>query len=182
MDEAMLQGIGNQVNEAMKQMEAQLANLPPEQRAMVEEMMKEQMGGMGMSMDMPVLEVRKTGSGSWKSYDCNMAEMLEDGVKIQEICSVDFSDVDGSGAVRDSFLRMSGLLSKMFEAIPFGDMGSKNPMEMLEKLDGFPVRTVEFENGRAVSETVLDSSGESSIDPAIFEVPADYSRMDPFSP
>ncbi len=43
MDEAMVDDVSAQVSDAMKQMEAELANMPPEQRAMVEQMMKGRM-------------------------------------------------------------------------------------------------------------------------------------------
>ena len=182
MDEAMLEGIGDQVSAAMKEMEAQLAAMPPEQRAMVEQMMSDQMSGMGVSMDIPVIEIRKLGSGSWQSYDCMLTEMLEDGAKIQEICSVDFDEVDGSGGVRDSFTRMAGMLTKFYDAIPFGGQGVRNPMEMLDELEGFPVRAVDFENGKPVSEMILESTREEAIDATVFSLPSDYSRIDPFSP
>lgn len=182
MDEEMLEGVAAQVNDAMKELEAQLADLPPGQREMMEQMMREQMGGLGMTADMPVLEIRKLGSGRWQSYDCALTEMLEDGVKIQEICSVDYDEVDGSGDVRDSFLRMASLLSKLYDAIPFSGKGLRSPMEMLNELEGFPVRAVEFENGQPVRETILESTTEKAIDPGIFSVPPDYSRVDPFAP
>jgi hypothetical protein len=181
MDEAMLEGIGSHISEAMKEMEEQLAALPPEQREMVKQMMQEQMGGMGMAVEIPVLEIRQLGPGRWQSYDCKLAEMLEDGTKIQEICSVDYDEVDGSGDVRDSYMRMASLLSKLYDAIPFGGQGVRNPMDMLDKLDGFPVRAVEFENGQPVRETILESSREEAIEAVTFEVPSGYSRIDPLS-
>jgi hypothetical protein len=180
MDEAMLESMGEQVSAAMKEMEAQLAKLPPEQREMVRQMMSGQMGGMGMPTQVPVLEVRKLGADRWQSYDCTLAEMLEDGEKIQEICSVDFDEVDGAGALRESFLRMTGMLNKLYEEMPFGGEGARNPMEALDELDGFPVRTVDIENGKPVRETVLESSQQKAIDGDIFEAPSDYSRRDPF--
>ncbi len=182
MDEAMLEGISQQINQAMKEMEAELAKMPPEQRAMVEEMMKGQMGGMGMDMHIPVLEIREIGSGSYESYDCTLVEMFEDGVKIQEICTVDFSEVDGSGELRDSFVRMGTLLSKLYDSIPFAGEGIRNPMEMLDELKGFPVRAIEFEDGKAAVETVLESSKEMDIDANKFELPSGYSRIDPLAP
>jgi len=182
MDEAMLEGLSQQINEAMQEMQAELAKMPPEQRAMVEEMMKGQMGGMGMDVHIPVLEFREAGSGRYESYDCTLVEMLEDGVKIQEICTVDFSEVDGSGELRDSFVRMGTMLSKLYDSIPFAGEGVRNPMEMLDELKGFPVRAVEFEDGRAATETVLESSREMDIDADKFELPSGYSRIDPMAP
>ena len=182
MDEAMLEGIGNQINAAMQQMEAQLAAMPPEQRAMVEQMMKEQMGGMAADRAVPALEIRKIGKGSYKSWDCELSEMLENGRKIQEICSVDYDEVDGSGEVRASFVRMAGMLSKLYDSMPFPQQGVSNPMEMLNQMEGFPVRAVDFENGAAVSETVLESSKSQGIEGTMFALPDGYKRMDPFSP
>jgi hypothetical protein len=45
-DEAMLEEVSAQISDAMKEMEKQLAGMPPEQRAMVEQMMKGRMQGM----------------------------------------------------------------------------------------------------------------------------------------
>jgi len=182
MDEAMLQGIASQISEAMKEMEEQLAAMPPAQRAMVEQMMKEQMGGATPSQVVANIEIREIGSDRYEDYDCTLAEMIEDGVKVQEICSVDFADVDGSGDVRDSFIKMGELLNELYNAIPFAGQGARNPMEILDDLDGFPVRAVEFEDGQAVRETVLLSTGEQPVDSAMFSVPAGYSRIDPMAP
>jgi hypothetical protein len=181
LDEAMLERMGAQVSDAMKQMEEQLANLPPEQREMVRQMMSKQMGGMAMQSRVPVLEIRKVGSDRWQSYDCTLAEMLQDGVKIQEICSVDFDEIDGAGDVRDSFIRMANLLSKLFEKMPFGGENARNPMEMFGELDGFPVRAVEIQNGKPVRQTVFESSTEKDIDPDTFVQPSNYTLMDPFA-
>ncbi|MDJ0917045.1 MAG: DUF4412 domain-containing protein [Woeseiaceae bacterium] len=185
MDKAMLDQISTQISEAMKQMEAQLAAMPPDQRAMVEEMMKSQMPGMGSGRGMgkgPVLDIKPVGEGRWKSYDCRKYEMLEDGVKIQEMCVTDYSEVDSSGALRESFREMGDFMSQLFESMPFGGQGVRNPLEMINKIDGFPVHAIDFENGVAVTETTLESAATKNIDAAMFELPAGYQQMDPFNP
>ena len=184
MDEAMLDNISSQINDAMKQMEAQLASMPPEQRAMMEQMLEAQMPGMtgkGGMGNGPVLDIRPAGNVRWKSYDCRKFEMLEDGVKIQEICATDYDEIDGSGELRDSFNAMGEFLGKLYDAIPFGGEGVRNPLEMWDRFDGFPVQAIEFENGVAVSETTLESTAQKDIDPSMFEVPAGYAQMDPFN-
>ena len=50
MDEAMLTRMTDKMNEAMEQMKAELASLPPEQRAMAEQMMARQMPGSASSV------------------------------------------------------------------------------------------------------------------------------------
>ena len=184
MDKAMLDQISTQIGEAMKQMEAQLAAMPPEQRAMVEEMMKAEMPGMGSGRGMgkgPVLDINPLGEGRWESYDCRKYEMLEDGVKIQEMCVADYADIDSSGELRESFNEMGEFLSQLFDSMPFGGQGVKNPLEMINKMDGFPVHAVDFENGVAITETTLESAKQQAIDASMFELPAGYQQMDPFN-
>lgn len=183
MDEAMLDTMSSQINEAMQEMQAQLAAMPPEQRAMVEQMLKDEMPGFaGGQMTGPVLEIKPTGNGRWESYDCKKFDMLEDGEKIQEICAADYKVVDGTGAIRDSYRDMAKALDKLFEALPFGGQGIQSPLQMEAEMNGFPVHAIDFENGVAVRETTLDSTSSQDIDASMFEVPADYKQMDPFNP
>lgn len=183
MDEAMLDQMSSQINSAMQEMQEQLAAMPPEQRAMVEQMLNDEMPGLaGGQMTGPVLEIKPTGNGRWESYACKKYDMLEDGEKIQEICAADYKAIDGTGALRDSYRDMAKALDRLFEAIPFGGQGIQTPLQMESTMDGFPVHAVEFENGVAARETTLDSTAQQDIDPAMFEVPADYQQMDPFNP
>lgn len=183
MDEAMLDSMSSQINEAMQEMQAQLAAMPPEQRAMVEQMLNDEMPGLaGGQISGPVLEVKPAGTGRWESYDCRKYDMFEDGEKIQEICAADYKVVDGTGAIRDSYRSMAKALDRLFEALPFGGQGIQSPLQMESEMNGFPVQAIEFENGVAVRETTLDSTGKQSIDASMFEVPADYKQMDPFNP
>ncbi|MDJ0759045.1 MAG: DUF4412 domain-containing protein [Woeseiaceae bacterium] len=184
MDKAMLDQISSQISEAMKQMEAQLAAMPPEQRAMVKEMMEAEMPGMGSGLGMgkgPVLDIKPLGEGRWKSYDCRKYEMLEDGVKIQEMCVTDYSEIDSSGALRESFRQMGEFMSQLFDSMPFGGQGVRNPLEMINEIDGFPVHAIDFENGVAVTETTIESAAEQDIDASMFELPDGYQQMDPFN-
>ena len=79
MDEAMLDEVSTKIDEAMKAMEAQLASMPPEQRAMVEQMMKGQMQGMTAQQapSSPAPRVEAKGGGEWKSYKCRQYAVFE---------------------------------------------------------------------------------------------------------
>ena len=82
IDEQTLEGLAAQMNAAMAQMEQMLANMPAEQRAMVERMMEQ--GGMpGMEMpglvDLPEIEIRDTGrSETQAGYSTRVWEVFED--------------------------------------------------------------------------------------------------------
>ena len=75
---------------------AQLANLPPDQRAMAEQMMRGQMQGMmGDSESAPPPRVEKKSRGAWQGRECTHYDVFENNIKIQEICSAPLDKVDG---------------------------------------------------------------------------------------
>ena len=49
-------------------------------------------------------------------------------------------------------------------------------MPGLEKIDGFPVRVVDFEGSEPTHETTFTSFEEKKIDASFYKVPADYTE------
>jgi hypothetical protein len=181
MDEDMVNEVSSKVSDAMKQMESQLAGLPPEQRAMLEQMMKGNMDKiMGQKDQKPAPTVAKVGSGEWKSFDCTRYEVYQEGEKTREICAAGLDDIEGGEEMMQSFKNMAKFVSKMTEAMPMANGGGLNPGELMDQLGGFPVHTVQYENGQIVGENSLESVTEEDVDPAMFEVPAGYTLQDPF--
>ena len=182
MDEAMLDEVSTQMSAAMKEMEAQLANMPPEQRAMVEQMMKGQMQGMmGEQGDAPPPpRVESMGSGKWQSHKCRQYAVYEGATKTQEVCAADLDDVDGSEELIEAFRNMAAYITKLTESLPMRGDERPNPVELMDQIDGFPVHTIDYDNGVAVSEMSLDSVLEQDLDEELFAAPKGYRRQDPF--
>ncbi len=181
MDEAMLDELSAKMDEAMKEMEAQLANMPPEQRAMVEQMMKSQMQGMmAQGEEAPPPSVEEAGSGKWQSRDCRNYDVFEGGTKTQQICAAALDDVDGADEVIEAFRSMAAYMNKMAESLPMRPARQTNPAELMDQIDGFPIHTVDFENGKIVREASMDSVVEQDLDEALFSAPEGYRRQDPF--
>ncbi len=181
MDEAMLDELSAKMDEAMKEMEAQLASMPPEQRAMVEQMMKGQMQGMmAQGEEAPLPSVEEVGSGKWQSRDCRKYDVFEGGTKTQQICAASLNDVDGAEEVIEAFRNMAAYITKMTESLPMRPAQQSNPGELMDQIDGFPIHTVDFENGEIVREASLDSVLEKELDDTLFEAPAGYRQQDPF--
>ncbi len=182
MDEAMLDEVSAKMNEAMKEMEAQLANMPAEQRAMVEQMMKGQMQGMmgQQGEEAPPPRVEAAGSGEWQSRDCRKYDVFEGGEKTQQICAAALDDVDGADEVIDAFRSMAAYMNKMAESLPMRPARQTNPAELMDQIDGFPVHTVDYANGKVVREASMDSVQEQDLDEALFSAPEGYRRQDPF--
>ncbi len=79
MDETMFDQINAQMSDVMKQMEAQLANVPPEQRAMMEQMMKGHMETLAPvpQQVVPALRIKAIRSDDWDSYSCTAYNVHE---------------------------------------------------------------------------------------------------------
>jgi len=182
MDEAMLDEVSAQMSEAMKEMEAQLASMPPEQRAMVEQMMKGQMQGMtGQQGDSsPTFRVEETGKGKWQSYTCRNYRVFVGAEKTEDICAAELDEIDGADELIEAFRNMAAYMTKLTESMPMGAKDRTNPGELMEQIDGFPINTNYYKNGSVVRKESLDSVTEQDLEPGMFAAPEGYRREDPF--
>lgn len=184
MDEAMLTQMSDKMSEAMEQMQAELAKMPPEQRAMAEQMMKSQMQGlMGDDEPAPPPRVEATGSGEWDGRACTKYDVFENDIKTQEICSAPLDQVEGAAEMMDTFQGMARFVKKLSESLP-GPLGSsfnEHPGMVAELIEGFPIHTVEFRMGEPASEVSLEAIREEALPAAKFEAPDGYQLQDPFA-
>ncbi len=182
MDEAMVQEVSAKISDAMKEMEAQLASMPPEQRAMVEQMMQGQMKGMmgqqGASAPKP--RVEPMGGSKWQSYACRQYAVYEGSDKTQQVCAAKLDDVAGADEAIEAFIGMAAYTRKMTESMPMLSNEGLNPGELMDQIDGFPVHTIDYRNGKILRETSLDSISEQQLDEELFAAPVGYRREDPF--
>ena len=78
--------LGAQMSDAMAKMQKQLTNMPPEQRAKMEAMMKGRMGGRRGGGK---TQYRKAGTETVGKWTCDKYEGYEGGNKTSEVCTVD---------------------------------------------------------------------------------------------
>ena len=181
MDQQAMSGMANQMNQVMQQMQAKLKNMPPERRAMIEKMMKSR-GSVGVQAQppRPPAEVTNTGERDTVSgYPCVKYVVTRGGQKVRELWVTDWSNVEGGGEAADAMKAMAKfgeeLLSATSGNVPF--VLPESPFAEIEQMNGFPVSTKSFHNGRLSDEMRLRSSKRQSIDPAEFEPPAGYKRQ-----
>lgn len=184
MDEAMLNEVSAKISDAMKEMQAQLANMPAEQRAMVEQMMKGKMQGMVTQQveKAPKPRIESIGNKEWQSYSCRQYAVYEGDEKTQEICAATLDDVAGADELVEAFIGMAAYIKKMTESMPMMSTDALNPGELMAEIEGFPVHTVDFHDGRVLREMSLDSVVEQELEQALFAAPDGYRRRDPFAP
>ena len=190
IDDAMIQAIGGQLSQAMQQMQEALKDVPPEQRAMVEQMMKKNMP----QMDEPAkskTEMKKTSDRAKKNgYACTRYEVFENGKKVRDVWVTDWDNVEGGSEVAASFKGLSEFIQGLLDSLSSlggmaGGMASQfnvDSFAFMKDLDGFPVVTQEFgADGSIQSESVLRSAERRTFDPADFEPPKGYRLQQMFN-
>lgn len=193
MNKATAQELGGQVSSAMQQMQEALKNVPEDQRALVEQMMKKQMGAMQQKAPKgPAAELKKTGRTAEKNgYPCVEYETWVGGKKTHELWVTDWSNIEGSDEAADAFLEMANFFEEIMDTLSdetglgglIDQAGIQNTFTQMRDLDGFPVVTREFgDDGDLESESFLRSARRQTIDPDAFEPPSGYKRQEMFSP
>jgi hypothetical protein len=183
MDEAMLTEVSAKMNEAMKQMEAQLAKMPPEQRAMAEQMMKSQMDALSNMESAPPPRVEAVGPGEWDGTPCTRYAVFEGPDKSQDVCAAPLNQVEGSAEMMQAFMQMAKFVQKLSESLP-GPLAASmasNPGAVIEQINGFPIHSIEYSLGEVSGETRLESIEEAALDDAQFAAPEGYRLEDPFA-
>jgi hypothetical protein len=183
MDEAMLDAVSSKISEAMKQMEAQLASMPPEQRAMAEQMMKSQMPGMMDEQEPTSMRVEAIGPGEWQGRACTRYAVFNGTEKSQDVCAAPLDQVDGAADMMEAFHGMAKFVKKLTESLP-GPLAasiSDNPGAVMEQIEGFPVHSVEYQYGQATAEVSLQSIEEQELGPSVFAAPDGYKLEEPLA-
>jgi hypothetical protein len=178
MDRASMQKMAEQISPALKQMQEQLAKLPPEQRAQVEKMMG---GQSGPGAKEKTQEFRKTSrSDKVAGYSCNYVEMLEDDVVQSEFCVVPTASLKGSADLMAAAQKMQAMLSDMLKTLDSPWMKQMIARQQMNyaQLGGIPVLTRRFENGKATVETTLRAIRSSSLPASTFDIPAGFTKQD----
>ena len=164
MTAADVQQVKQQLDGAMKQMEAQLANMPPEQRQMIEKMMKQKMG-MGR---IPSITVRVKSRGEKVgSYVCTLYEVLSDGRRIHEV----WVAPSGQGLLKEAELQTFRAMAEFFEPLRQGARQSGWGLSGTEQMEGFPVRWLEYKGDRVVSEWETTKAERKALESSLFTLP-----------
>lgn len=149
------------MEQAKKQMAAQLEKMPPEQKKMMEDMMNKMMPG---GADAPKTDFKKTGSGGKVGgWSTDKYEAVREGVKRTDIWLADFKTVGVSQADFAPFKNMS----KYFEKF-----APDNEWKLQEK--GMPVKSISYKEGKPEFQTEVKSVKKEPQPAALFEVPAGF--------
>lgn len=158
----------------MQMMEAQLAKMPPQQRAMAEQMMK----GVMAAAPPPLTYTQGTGTKTIAGYQCTMFEGMRGADKVTEYCGTTSNDFKMSDPERQTMLDMQGYLRNFLIMVKASDE-SMRAFQWDTSVDGYPVLTRCFRSGAMTLDLTLDGVNHKPIPKELFEIPKGYTKQDP---
>ena len=175
--EAMAQ-LSAQLGGVMNQMEAELANLPPEQRAMMEEMMKSRLPAeMTGGAAGPPRRIEVGGAEAVGEYACTVHTLFAGDDKVWEVCAAAEKRLPAAASeALGAFKAMSRFAEQLRDTLQQGPLAAmiNTPFHDLNEVNGFPVRVRSYERGRLASENRLKSIVGKDLEATMFDVPDGY--------
>ncbi|MDX1442938.1 MAG: hypothetical protein R3270_04065 [Gammaproteobacteria bacterium] len=168
LDEETMKRLSGQVNDAMKQLEEQLANMPEAQR----EQMKKMMGGMmDMGKEMMKPEITRTGrSGEFNGMACDFVKMKVGNMMNSELCVAEMSALDMPGNDRATLDAMNAYMKKISDMMS-ESLGMNIPFNLI---GGIPVYISDDETPEG---RVLHIDDDASISGSEMSLPDGYREV-----
>ncbi len=180
--EEALQQIAGQMKSAMEEMQQkmqeQLQLLSPDQREMIEKMMKEQMPQSGHP-PRPEVTLKKVASGEKiGKWICDRWEIYKNGEKTEDLWTTDASQLLMGKQIIQLLQGFSGFWITGFKEF----MGDEPGIEWFspdfqKKLNGFPVASITYENGQKSAHWELLSIQQQSFPTSYFQAPHQYQQV-----
>ena len=184
LDEATMKELVGVMSEAMAQFEEAMKDADPQERAMMEKMMKGRMPGMDGSEEVEPV-IKKAGSSKVNSYSCTLYDVYRGDEKSSQHCVASWSSIEGGDEMKTVMLEMAEFMDQMAKSFSKskGFMGKQIQFEnnvfiQLRKLDGFPVQTIDYGDGAVESESQLVSSEKTTIPADDLQPPAGYKKQE----
>jgi len=173
-DKATMEQLAKKIGAAMEKMKEQLAQLPPEQRAQMEQMMPGMAGGDRKW----IVEAVDTGkSDKVDGRTCRLWDIKRDGELDDQICVVPFTALPGKENFQAMFANFATVFEEMAKSVPMLAGMMSNEFSAQAKVNGFPVRSRGYENGTlGGDEQLMQVWREEAIPASMFEIPAGYKQ------
>ena len=167
-----------QIRGAMAQVQEQLRNMPPEQRAIAEQMMRARGGAVPAAQQEVKIQYRKTGSDKVGQWACTTYDGFRGQEKVESVCASDpkdfglnASDFEIGRQLQQFLTSLTGLgapqtADQMF-ALGTGDA---------QGFSGVRLRRTTYRNGAVDSVKELVEFRREAFPASTFEVPAGFRK------
>lgn len=184
LDQSTMNDLAGVMAEAMSQFEEAMKDASPEERAMMEKMMKGRLPGAGESQTVePTL--KKAGSSTVNGYSCTIYDVYRGDVKTSQHCVSSWDSIQGGAEMKTVMVEMSQFMDQLGKSFKnskgmFGQQMKfeNNVFKQIEKMNGFPVQSMDYGDGNLVSESELVSSKKTTVNASDLGVPSGYTKQD----
>lgn len=177
IDKQFVTNMAGQLGQMTGQMKGMLDKVPADQRAAIEQMMK-QRGQQTQQLARPQVQVINTGKqAKVYGYDCVLFVVTRDGHKVRDVWVTQWNNISGGSDLAATFESMSEFMLELTSAFPGGASApmQDNAFATIKQMGGFPVATREYRaDGTVESESALRSAQSRRINLAEFQPPNGY--------
>jgi hypothetical protein len=178
LDKATMEKFGKRLSDGLAQMKEQLAKMPPEQRAQVEQMLSKQVPGFAGGDQKWTVEAVDTGkTDKVNGRTCRVWDVKRNGELDEQLCAVPFNSLPGKEDFQAVFGNFAKVFEEMAKTVPMLSGLMSNEFSAQAKINGFPVRSRDYEDGKLANvERLMSVWREQDIPGSLFEVPAGYRK------
>ena len=176
MEKSWLQSAGDEAG-VTAGLEAQLAQLPPEQREAAKAIVQQSLESAGPPSPAEYLWTKE--KTKVLGYDCTKVEIMQNGEKHSEYWGTPSKDFKLSEAEHKTVLLMQEYLRNFtIKIVPAGaGSGGARAFEWDTSVDGFPLISRCFENGEMTLDLKAESFDRKALSKDLFEIPSDYKEF-----
>lgn len=174
-DKATMEQLAKQIAAAMERMKEQIAKMPPEQREQMEAMMEKTpgMGGENQKWEVEAVDTGKSEKVGGRA--CRVWDVKRNGELDDQLCVVPYSALPGKENFQAVFANFAKVFEEMAKSVPMLSGVMSNEFSAQAKVNGFPVRSRAYDNGKLGDEEQLVKEWrEEAIPASMFEIPAGY--------
>ena len=174
-DKVTMQQLAEKLNAEMARLKEQLAKLPPEQRAQMEQMMGGALAGEGKGWTVDVADTGKSDKVDGRA--CKLWNVTRNGELDEQICVVPYSALPGKEDFQKVFASFARSFEEMAKSVPMLAGMMANEFSAQVKANGFPVRRQAYVGDNLSDvETLVKAWREEAIPASMFEIPAGYKQ------
>jgi hypothetical protein len=177
IDRAGLEQLGERVKQARAEMRARLESLPPEQREQVEEMLGDMLAmetSTASEEELVPTDVREEVDGTaTRRFDLALQSEVVGAVWVAEWSTLGIAQSDLA-----VFAKLAEFQRNMMQSLSSaaGAGFGSQPLEVFDRVPGFPLQIRRIQDGRTLSETRFIDVRKVAPEPGRFAVPAGYTR------
>lgn len=179
--------VGVAIDSARKQMQAQLAKMPPEQRKVVEQAM----AGMGTESLMkdpgpkkaaePAKAVANGTTDKVAERACKGYDITRGGKKIAEACVASWADLGMAAKDVDGLRKMTAFQQQMLSEVSFEGLQAApgaEAFEVIDQINGFPMRIKTGMEGKRPMSMRVVKIERKDVDQKLFQAPQGWTKKE----